>query len=171
MPSDDGAVDIFPEVDGVEVLQKTMIFAKLGFEETRRLSEILQVERFPRGHIVIEQDSLGEALYIVRKGEVAIYRRNARGERDLLNRLPAGEIFGEMSLIDDLLVSADVEVTSEEVEVVKIPRGRFESLLRGDEGLSLKIYRGFCHTLSERLRRLNQRFADLDHSHSNPTSH
>ena len=164
MPGDDSSIDIFPEFEGIEVLQKTTIFAKLGFEETRRLADIMKISTFPQGHLFIEQDSLGQALFIVRLGEVAVYRRISRGGRDLLDKLRAGEIFGEMSLIDDLLVSADIEVASETAEVVIVPRREFEILLKEDEHIALKIYRGFCHTLSDRLRSLSVRYAELARS-------
>jgi CRP-like cAMP-binding protein len=70
-----------------------------------------------------------------------------------------------MSLVDDLLVSADVEVSSESAELVVIPRGDFEHLLVADPQLSTKIYKSFCRTLSDRLRKLNARYADLEHEH------
>jgi CRP/FNR family transcriptional regulator, cyclic AMP receptor protein len=84
----------------------------------------------------VEQDGLGDALYSVRSGEVAVCRRDSKGERDLLGTLGAGELFGEMSLIDDQLVSADVEVSSVEAELVVIPRDRFQQLLAGDDRLA-----------------------------------
>lgn len=161
MSIDDGALDIFPEVDGVELIQRTPLFAKLGFEETHRLAEITRVEKFPRGRKVLEQDALGNALYIIRSGSVVIRRRDSRGQNDVVGQLATGEIFGEMSLIDDQLVSADVEVVSEELEVLVVPRDAFEQLIAGNDRLASKVYRAFCRTLSDRLRRLNQRFAEL----------
>jgi CRP-like cAMP-binding protein len=161
---DDG-LDIFPELDGVEVIQRTPIFAKLGFEETARLAEIMHVEQFARGKLIIEQDSLGQALYIVRAGEVSIYRHDSRGQRDLLNKLGPGELFGEMSLVDDTLVSADVEVSSDTAEVVVIPRDQFERLLSGNDRIAMKVYKSFCRTLSDRLRKLNIKYAELHDAH------
>ena len=158
----EGALDIFNEVDGVEVIQKTPLFAKLGYEETSRLAEIMHIERFPKGTVVLEQDGLGQALYIIRSGDVAILRRDTRGQRDTLGKLGPGELFGEMSLMDDQLVSADVEVTSDEAEIVIIPRQAFETLLQSNDKLALKVYKSFCRTLSERLRKLNVRFAELN---------
>lgn len=161
MTPDDGALDLFPELDGVELIQRTPIFAKLGFDETHRLAEITKVERFTRGHLVVEQDSLGEALYIIRAGEVTVKRRDSKGQRDTLVRLGPGELFGEMSLIDEQLVSADVEVTSDELEALVIRREAFEQLVKANDRLAAKVYRSFCRTLTDRLRRLNQRYAEL----------
>jgi CRP-like cAMP-binding protein len=161
-PQDDG-LEIFAEVDGVEVIQRTPIFAKLGYEETARLARIMHIERFSKGKVVVEQDSLGDALYIVREGKVAIYRQDSAGDRELLNHLGPGELFGEMSLVDDLLVSADVEVASESAELVVIPRGEFTQLLASDAGLAAKIYKSFCRNLSDRLRKANARLAEQEH--------
>lgn len=155
--SSDGAIDIFSEVDGIELLQKTPLFARLGFDETQRLAELVRIERWKRGQLVVEQDSLGQALYIVRRGEVAVYDRDASGARHEVSRLGEGELFGEMSLVDDLLASADVEVESDEAELLVIPRDGFEKLVESDDRLAVKVYRSFCRTLSERLRRQNQR--------------
>ena len=127
----------------------------------------MHVEQFKRGKVIIEQDSLGQALYIVRSGEVAIYRHDSKGERDLLNKLGAGELFGEMSLVDDTLVSADVEVSSDAAEVVVIPRDQFERLLASDERLAVKVYKSFCRTLSDRLRKLNVKYAELHDARTN----
>ena len=70
-----------------------------------------------------------------------------------------GELFGEMSLIDDQLVSADV-VAQGNVEVLVIPRRAFESLLTLNDKLAVKVYRCFCKALSEKLRRANQKVAE-----------
>lgn len=157
----DGALDIFDQADGVEVIQKTTIFSKLGFDETVKLARIIHIEKHPKGRLVIEQDGLGQALYIIRHGAATVRRRDAKGQRDTLGHLREGEMFGEMSLIDDTLVSADVEVTSDELEVVVIPRDALDVLLASDDRFANKVYRSFCRTLSDRLRRLSERFAEL----------
>lgn len=162
MVSPDGAIDLLSGVDGVELLQRTPLFARLGFDETQRLAALVHLERVPRGRLVVEQDSLGSALHIVRAGEVTVYRRTRAGERRALERLGPGQLFGEMSLVDDLLVSADVEVTSDEAELLVIPRRSFEQLIEADDRLAMKVYRSFCRTLSERVRRLNERVSALE---------
>lgn len=161
MSIDDGTLDLFGEVDGVELIQKTPLFAGLGFEETQRLAEITRLEHFTKGTIIVEQDSLGQALYILRQGQVTVFRRDSKGERDTLATLGTGQVFGEMSLVDDMLVSADVEVTSADAEVLVIPRDAFQLLLGANDRLAVKVYKAFCRTLSDRLRAMTMRFAEL----------
>ncbi len=73
-------------------------------------------------------------------------------DNEEIGRLKDGDLFGEMSLIDDVLTSARV-TTIGPSRLLKMPRAAFESLLASDEKLAIKVYRSFCRTLSDRLRR------------------
>lgn len=146
----------FGEFEGVELLQKLHLFQKLTFDETTRLGGIIQYIDVPPNTIVIEENALGDALYVVAKGEVRITRDiNNDGKHDdseEIGRLKDGDLFGEMSLIDDVLTSARVTTVGPS-RLLKLPRAAFEALLATDEKLAIKIYRSFCRTLSDRLRR------------------
>ena len=146
----------FGEFEGVELLQKLHLFQKLTFDETTRLGSIIQYLDLKPETIVIEENALGDALYVISSGEVRVTRDvNNDGEHtasEEIGRLKAGDLFGEMSLIDDLLTSARVTTVSE-CRVLKMPRDRFEALLASDDKLAVKVFRSFCRTLSERVRR------------------
>lgn len=148
----------FGEFEGVELLQKLHLFQKLTFDETTRLGGIIQYLDVPAGTVVIEQNALGDALYVIGKGEV-IVSRDADGDgtheaHEELGRLREGELFGEMSLIDDVLTSARV-TTATPCRLLKMPRSAFEALLATDDKLAVKVYRSFIRTMAERLRRVN----------------
>jgi CRP/FNR family transcriptional regulator, cyclic AMP receptor protein len=146
----------FGGFEGVDLLQKLHLFQKLSFDETTRLGGIIETCEVLAGQIVIEENSLGDALYIIAKGEVKITRdTNADGKHESseeIGRLKEGELFGEMSLIDDVLTSARV-TTITACRLLKLPKAAFESLLKSDDKLGVKVYRSFCRTLSDRLRR------------------
>ncbi len=146
----------FGEFEGVELLQKLHLFQKLTFDETSRLGSIIQYVDVPPNTVVIEQNALGDALYVIQKGEVRVTRdANADGVHDAseeIGRLKEGELFGEMSLIDDVLTSARV-ATVGDCRLLKMPRSKFEALLSSDDKLAVKVYRSFCRTLSDRLRK------------------
>ena len=146
----------FGEFEGVELLQKLHLFQKLTFDETNRLGQLIEYLDVPAGTVVIEENSLGNALYVLEKGEVKVTRdSNADGTHDAseeIGRLKDGDLFGEMSLIDDLLTSARV-TTVTQCRLLKLPRDRFEALLTSDDKLAVKVYRSFCRTLSDRLRK------------------
>lgn len=137
----------FEGFEGVELVQKLPLFRTLTFDETRTLFGIARRERRSAGDLIIEEDALGDALYIVREGTVRILRRGA----DLGVR-GVGELLGEMSLVDDVLTSARVTAESA-CELLVIPRSAFDELMRSDLPLALKVYKAFCRTLADRLRR------------------
>ena len=148
----------FGEFEGVELLQKLTLFQKLTFDETSRLGSIIQYLDVPAETIVIEQNALGEALYVIAKGEVRISRdADLDGEHsanEVIGQLKDGELFGEMSLIDDVLTSARI-TTATPCRLLKMPRAAFEALLATDDKLAVKVYRSFIRTMADRLRRAN----------------
>jgi len=150
----------FGELEGIDLLQKIPLFSRLTYDETSRLSPIIQHVDVGEGTVVIEQNALGDALYVIQDGEVRV-SREAEGEPDRdeeLGLLRTGELFGEMALLDDLLTSARVTAVRP-CRLLKLPKADFERLLQADEKLAVKVYRSFCRTLSDRLRRANQMLA------------
>jgi CRP-like cAMP-binding protein len=156
---DEISIDL-PVTPGVDLLQRVPLFRTLGFAETMALSGICKIEKKPDGTAILSQDSLGNALYILKEGSAVVRRRDpVTGSEKELATLAAGELFGEMSLIDDQLVSADV-VAKGPVELLVIPRKDFERLLASNDKLAVKVFRCFCAALSERLRKANAKLAE-----------
>ena len=52
----------------MELLQKLHLFQKLTFDETSRLGSIIQYLDVPAETVIIEQNALGDALYVIAKG-------------------------------------------------------------------------------------------------------
>lgn len=158
----------FGEFEGVDLLQKIHLFKKLTFDETTRLGSIIEYLDVAPETIVIEENALGDALYVIAKGEVRITRdANADGKHDAneeIGRLKEGDLFGEMSLIDDLLTSARV-TTVTQCRLLKMPRDKFEQLMGSDDKLAVKVFRSFCRTISDRLRRTTTMLAKTQAMH------
>ena len=148
----------FGEFEGVELLQKLHLFQKLTFDETSRLGSLIQYLDVPAETVIIEQNALGDALYVIARGEVRISRDadedGQHSANEEIGRLKDGELFGEMSLIDDVLTSARV-TTATPCRLLKMPRAAFEGMLAADDKLAVKVYRSFIRTMSDRLRRAN----------------
>jgi CRP/FNR family cyclic AMP-dependent transcriptional regulator len=158
------AIDIdLPVTPGVDLLQRVPLFRRLGFAETMSLSGICKIEHKTDGAVIIHQDSLGQALYILKEGGAVVRRRDPlTGDEKDIAQLSQGELFGEMSLIDDQLASADV-IAKGQVELLVIPRREFETLLSKDDKLAIKVFRCFCAALTDRLRKANAKLAEVGH--------
>jgi len=152
------------DTGATDLLQEIFLFRNLDFNEARALIDICHSEHRSAGDRIIEENAVGQALYLIKEGEVQVYKGD--GDKSLLlATLKRGEMFGEMSLIEDSLTSANVSADTE-VELVVIHRPEFEELLTQNETLALKIYRSFCKVLSERLRRTSNAL----HKHGIPAT-
>jgi len=102
-------------------------------EETKRIIAMNpDQEAFNAGEILFEEGDAGETAYLIRSGEVEILHLIGNEER-ILARLGRGEIFGEMSLIDNqprmatARVSADAELSVISRENIQARLGRLET--------------------------------------------
>lgn len=144
---------------GTDLIQDTFLFQLLNFNETLALAELCQQESRTKGDIIIEENSLGAALYLIDKGEVRV-EKDIDGQGEELAILGPGELFGEMSLIENELTSASV-IAHTDVELLVIRRDDFEILIEMNMDIAFKVYKTFCHTLSERLRRTSEELSQL----------
>ena len=92
-----------------------------------RLIEVFQRRGFAPGQDLLREGEQGIGLYVVTKGEVEVLRPED-GEQVMLALLRAGEVVGEMSLLDDTPVSATVRARTN-VSSLFLPRERFDDLL------------------------------------------
>lgn len=145
------AIEEFEEIVGSELIQDNFLFKNLNFTEAQDLARICRQSHYPKGNTIIEEDALGAALYVVEKGEVGVVKGGVKGGKEIA-RLGRGQLFGEMSLVENELTSASV-VAASDVDCLVIHRDEFLALLEKNQALALKIFKSFCKMLSERLRK------------------
>jgi sigma-B regulation protein RsbU (phosphoserine phosphatase) len=108
----------------------------------------------PAGHVVIEQDTLGDTLYIVKRGRLEVIRRFDHDTEYVLGTVGPGEIFGEMALLEDQPRSARV-VTATPVHLLVMSRQTFHMLIEQQPSVIVHLLR----LNSARLRTRNQQQA------------
>jgi cAMP-dependent protein kinase regulator len=62
--------------------------------------------------VMIRQNEVGRGLFVILLGEVEVIRSDDLGRQGVLARLHAGEVFGEMSLLDDGPTTATVRAVT-----------------------------------------------------------
>jgi len=147
-------------IEGIEKIQETSLFEGLSFGETRTLAGICVPVFKRKGDLIIEEEALGEGLYFIVKGDVEVYTIED-GEEKQLAILKPGDIFGEMSLIEDMLTSSNVRAVND-VQLLKIMKNDLFALMENDDRLAMKVYRSFCRVLSDRLRKANEKLTEGD---------
>ena len=106
-----------------------------------------EIRRFRAGQAIFEKGEVGFELFVVKQGEVEL----RLGER-VLRTLSAGDIFGEMGLIDDSTRSASA-IALTDVEIVPISEKQFVSLIRETPSFALDVMRVLAQRLRDETRK------------------
>lgn len=91
------------------------------------------------GRTVFEAGEPAEALYIVLSGQVQILE-SVGGEQRQVAELGPGDYFGENALLHDVTHTKSA-VTSEDTELLVLPKDSFQPLLDGHPDLAARLER------------------------------
>jgi CRP/FNR family transcriptional regulator, cyclic AMP receptor protein len=82
------------------VLAEVPFFQLLDDQERADLASHLDVVAFASGAAIFNTGDPGDSLYVIRSGSVEIYFRDDTGQKIVLETANAGDMFGELSLLD-----------------------------------------------------------------------
>ena len=134
----------------------------LDEEECAVLADVLQERRYEAGDVVCRQGEQGDSMFLVSHGsaEVTIPILELSRRRRLATLTP-GTFYGEMSLLDGLPRSADVQADGPLV-CFELTLDAFERLREHHPQLAMKIYTAIGRILGGRLRDANALITELD---------
>jgi CRP/FNR family transcriptional regulator, cyclic AMP receptor protein len=84
----------------VQMLAGIEFFEMLGEDDRIALADVIDYEKLDEGQVLFQTGEPGDALYIVRSGEIELYIKDTTGQKIVLNVVRGGEMFGELSLLD-----------------------------------------------------------------------
>jgi CRP-like cAMP-binding protein len=126
------------------------IFGQLRDEDIEWLGRMGRAQRYGRGTEIIRRGSKVSKLYIVVEGELEVLD----GQGRLLARIGAGELAGEMSLIEARPPNTSVR-TLGETTLFEIARDALTHKLETEPNFAARFYRAVSLFLSDRLRAAN----------------
>lgn len=134
--------------------------AALGPTELLRMSPYLQFVTVPVNQEVISQDEQGDYMLIVLEGTLAVDRVQPWGGRARLAEARAGDMLGEMSLLDaGARFSACTTLTPCALAVVDAQR--LDEMIMNEPRLGLALLASLSRRLSLRLRQVSARLSAL----------
>ncbi len=110
-----------------QLLRRFPFFEPLPEAEFTRMARSITREVVPAHTLIFQEGETGDAFYMIHKGEVEIYSPSEQLD-SRLNRLSAGDWFGELSLIDDQPRSASARTLSPTV-LLCLPKAEFRWLV------------------------------------------
>lgn len=135
-------------------LGRIPLFNKLTQADRLAMLRLLQTVQYERGAVVVEEGTLGDALYLIEGGQAIVERQNQP-----IAYLDEGNFFGEMSLLEQKPHGATVRALTP-LSVLLLPAKDLAELLKRNPALdnSLKA------TISERRAATSHMMSDQERS-------
>ena len=143
-----------PSLSAAEALASTPFFSGLRPVDLARLVPELEELQFQQGQTVFRQGDPADALYLIRSGAARVTVSTENGAQ-AVRTLEAPETFGETALLTDEPRSADV-VARTPLAVWRLPRERFEALVKEHPHVTLEMAASLANRLSETARKLSE---------------
>ncbi|HCL30922.1 MAG TPA: Crp/Fnr family transcriptional regulator [Candidatus Latescibacteria bacterium] len=137
-------------------LRQVSLFDCLGDPELEALAELTFSRTFDRSQFIILAEESGDTLFIIRSGQVKVSLIHEDGKEFILSLLEEGEVFGELSLLDDRPRSANVTAMMK-TELMMLKRSDFLRLVERVPQIAISL----LEELASRLRRTDDQVEGL----------
>ncbi|WP_257168550.1 Crp/Fnr family transcriptional regulator [Bradyrhizobium sp. SRS-191] len=131
----------------LSVLRQHPIFRELESDALDQLCRYAKPTTLKRGATIFSKGDPGSSLYAVISGTVKISVSSPDGRNAILNLISAGEIFGEVAVLDGRERTADATANTN-CEILVIDRREFLPFVKSQPVLAMK----FIELLCDRLR-------------------
>ena len=140
-----------------EFLRSVDLFRGLGPDQLAKLEAVMQPVEYREGEGIFNERAEGQHLFVIESGVVEIFRTIEGEERTTrLARLGAGEIFGELSVLDGKPRAASARAAIDPItHLLVISKRDFERVLAENPALAATLLRGIVVKLADRMRRLD----------------
>ena len=128
-------------------LRRIWLFEGLTEDQLNSLSPFTYRKNFGPGELIVEEGHTGNGLYLIVSGNVEAVKGLGTGQQQIVNKLGAGEVFGEMALLGEWPRTASVRAV-DNVECLGIDRWVFLAQLERQPKVGIRM----LHILAQKLR-------------------
>lgn len=140
----------------IEALVSIVLFKGLGQSHIERIARIAEEIELKKGQVLFREGEPGDRFFAILEGKVRISRQIPGVGEEALAILAEGDHFGEMAIIDDDVRSGDA-LAHEDCRLLTISKSAIQDLMFTDLALAHEILWNLVRSLSERLRRSNDK--------------
>lgn len=127
-----------------QTLADVELFEHVSDEDRARLAEFIDIERLAAGETLFKAGAPGESLYVVRSGEIELFIRDTAGQKIALAIAGAGEVFGELALLDRGPRTATA-VALTDCELLELDRDDLLLLFQKSPNAALRLLAAMSH--------------------------
>ena len=132
----------------VVALEASKLFSQVNPADLSALRQSVREQTFTPGQEIFKEGDAGDGVYLVTEGLVEISGLVGENVRHVFFQVGPGDIFGEMSVLDDKPRSAGA-VARKETTACFIPRAGMLELVGRSPALALALLREISHRLRE----------------------
>ena len=136
-------------------LRRVWLFEGLTEDQLNSLSPFTYRKKFGPGELIVEEGHTGNGLYLIVSGNVEAIKGLGTEQQQTVNKLSAGEVFGEMALLGEWPRTASVRAV-DNVECLGIDRWVFLAQLERQPQVGIKM----LHILAQKLRDSDARLVE-----------
>lgn len=142
--------------DRAKHLENITFFKGLKVSEFTELAGIMKEINYKKNSIIIHQGDLSRSLFIVLHGRLKVFATDDEGNQTIFTFLTNGDIFGELSLLDDAPRSATV-YSLEDCTLLSLDHAKFKDFIDSHPGACWPLFK----SLTSRIRTMDDTICSL----------
>ena len=136
-------------------LRRVWLFEGLTEDQLNSLSPFTYRKKFNPGELIVEEGHTGNGLYLIVSGNVEAVKGLGTQQQQIVNKLGAGEVFGELALLGEWPRTATVRAV-DDVECLGIDRWVFLAQVERQPQVGIRM----LHILAQKLRDSDARLVE-----------
>jgi len=149
-------MDVDGDFNKEKLLSKSFVFEALDGQARQELASFAYVKRVTSGETIFTMGAPGQSMMAIAEGTVRVTMLTPSAREITLNDMQAGDVFGEIALLDGGERSANVKALTNCTLVVLERRSLLDVLQRNPE-LSVRLIELLC----QRVRRSDERMIEI----------
>ncbi|MFN7223007.1 MAG: Crp/Fnr family transcriptional regulator [Paracoccaceae bacterium] len=129
-----------------KLLSRFSLFADVSHDTLAQLAASMHMRSWPAGSVLFQRGDEGDYLLAVVEGRLRLMLCGAQGRDLMIKQIEAGDVVGELAVIDGQPRSADA-VVIEPTRALVLHRDRFQSIASQRPDLGLAMARALCEML------------------------
>jgi CRP-like cAMP-binding protein len=146
-----------PEKSKFWYLKHFNIFEGMPDEEMEKVGKMSSMSTVKKRQIIFFPEQPSQSIFFLKEGHVKLSRVTEDGREIILDVIGPGELFGELSLVDENEQRTEIAEALDEAVICAIDKRDFEQLMKKTPQLNLEITK----RMGLRLRRFQERVSDL----------
>lgn len=141
-------------------LQQVPLLAEMDAAERTTFASSFKVHKLKKGQQLFSEGDPGDEMFLVEQGCIALGRVLPGGHDQPFAKMRAGEVFGEMSLLDG--APRCLYARAEEDSILwGLSRSAFDYLVTSKSKTCAKFLLNLSRTMARRLRKIDQQMAEV----------